>query len=401
MNSAARLQEIRAFNAGLSEEEKTARADGAFFSNMEDLWAPMSTPIDAAWYSGIVRTCAQGEALYPETINDDNLKHPMAPPSATSDLTNTNQRTTRFDMFRNQGAEKAHLLSNARLCHKAYGYTAEGATGKAKGTKVTRLKLLNGVIREGSSSKLHHTGVKHHKYNKLYLFMQGTYYDSNPPSMLIIPLLPMEDILGWNGTDEYNVMAITFGEDAPFCQMNTLTRAENLTGNAAQVRAFVEQGRQVLEAFVKGLASSNLQHRVEENFEAGEGLTCQPYQQWLRLLAEIRDTRNPKSIDLPQERVGVDWNRVHVATGRASLSNCLPDPYLLAVKAAINYSSFRNQALLPSCPPPPSETSSTGEANTLQGNEDDRHGQGERDASAVARSFQNPNRMIVEFFSAE
>ena len=56
-------------------------------------------------------------------------------------------------------------------------------------------------------------------------------------------------------------------------------------------------------------------------------------------------------------------------------------------------------ALLP-FGPPASETSSDGEVNTLQG-EEEFASDTERDFNAVARSFQNPNRKLVEIFSAE
>ena len=125
MTKAARLQEMNAFLDGLSHEEKDARNRGEFFSNLEELWDPVATVIDRSWYGAIVGTPTQALALYPETVDDSNLSYPMALPTETSDSTNTNQSSTRFDLFRNFGAEKAHLLSNEKLCHKAFGYIAQ------------------------------------------------------------------------------------------------------------------------------------------------------------------------------------------------------------------------------------------------------------------------------------
>ena len=339
-------------------------------------------------------------------VDDSNFHNdPMAPTETTSDATNTtSQSNTRFDLFRNFGAETAHLLSNDdKLSSKAFGYMAGAATGKVDGTKETRLKLLNGVKPTSSSKKISHSGIQNHKYNKFYLFRQGTHYDSQPPSMLTIPLLDLEDVLGWNGTDEYDVMAITFGEDAPFCQMQVLSTADAISGSNGPVQAHVEKGRHLLEAFIKGLASSNLQHPVEENFGPDEGRTNPPYQQWLRLLAEIRNSERPKSIHVPEPKKDVDWSKIKIAIGRADLTSSLPDPFCMAVKAAMNYPSYRGMALLPSCPPAASETSSSNEqVNTLQGQDDDRiAGNSGRDFSAVAKSFQNPNRRLVELFSSE
>ena len=222
--------------------------------------------------------------------------------------------------------------------------------------------------------------------------------------MLTIPLLDLEDVLGWNGTDKYNVMAITFGEDAPFCQGQVLSMADAISGSNGPVQAQVEQGRHLLEAFLKGLASSDLQHPVEENFGPDEGRTHQPYQQWRRLLAELRNPKSPQSIHVPEPKKDVDWSNIKIAIGRAGLTSSLPDPFCMAVKAAINYSSYHGMALLPSGPPAASETSSNDQVNTLQGQDDDHRMAGtssERDFLAVARSFQNPNRRLVELFRSE
>ena len=395
----AREEEARAFRKGLPEEEKDARGDGTFFSDLEDLWEPVATPVvDNEWYQEIVRSPTQGRRLYPETVEDQNLNFPMAP-SATSDATNTIQSNTNYDCFRNNKAQKAHLISDAKLCHKAYGFVAAAATGKTDGTKDTRLKLLNGVKPANSQRTINHTGLKHHKFNKLYLFLQKEYYDARPSPIMIIPLLELKDVLAWNGTDEYYVLVLSFGEEASSCQYQVLSTADKLIGTGNEIQAKVEMGRQLVETFTKALASSDMQHPVEENFDSNEGSTFPSYQQWRMLLNEIRRKTNPFLVDVPRERRGVDWNRVRVAVGKAELHSSLPDPFLLAVKAAINYSAYRNMALLPSCPPA-SETSSDGKVNTLQGKEDFSSDE-ERDFTAVARAFQNPNRKFVEMFSAE
>ena len=109
-DSKARQEEARAFRKGLSVEEKDARGDGTFFSDLEDLWEPVATPVfDNDWYQAIVRTPTQGRRLYPETVQDQNLDLPMAP-STTSDATNTNHRNTSYDCFRNNKAQKAQRL---------------------------------------------------------------------------------------------------------------------------------------------------------------------------------------------------------------------------------------------------------------------------------------------------
>ena len=70
--------------------------------------------------------------MYQATVDDENLEHPMATMVAL-DTTHSGQRGTSCDMFQNVLADKAHLLPNAPLCSKAFGYIAQAATGKVFG----------------------------------------------------------------------------------------------------------------------------------------------------------------------------------------------------------------------------------------------------------------------------
>jgi hypothetical protein len=167
---AAKQREIKTFVDGLSHEEKAARFDGNFFSNLDELWEQIATPVDRDWYDAIVRTPTQGRVLYSTTVSDRNLRHPMAAMTESSS-THTNQKSETFDLFRNSEAEKAYLLSNEPLCHKAYGFIAEAATGKRNGdgagSRELRLKLLNGAKIFDEKSKISDSGIKHHKHNNL------------------------------------------------------------------------------------------------------------------------------------------------------------------------------------------------------------------------------------------
>jgi hypothetical protein len=82
-----------------------------------------------------------------------------------------------------------------------------------------------------------------------------------------------------------------------------------------------------------------------------------------------------------------------------SLRTSLPDPFLVAVKAAVNYSAHCGCKLMPSCPNWDAETSSDGEVNTLQGVEIGVDGT--RDFSSIAASLAKANRRTVELFSAD
>ena len=148
--------------------------------------------------------------------------------------------------------------------------------------------------------------MKHHKNNKFYFFLQEIYYGAKPPSIILIPVLDLSKVLNWNGTDEYDVMAITCGEASEECQERTLKYTERVLLGANEAdKAIIEDARKLLETFVKALASSDYMHNVEENFGDSEGRNYRPYLQWRVLLRDIRDGN--KQVSFPESRSDANW----------------------------------------------------------------------------------------------
>lgn len=86
---------------------------------------------------------------------------------------------------------------------------------------------------------------------------------------------------------------------------------------------------------------------------------------WVRLVERIKNG-GQGHIGIPEAAGAGGDVRVSVAKARFSRGNSLPDPWLVLVKSAINYSAFRGTKLMPSCLPDP-DGSSDGEINTSQG----------------------------------
>ena len=102
-------------------------------------------------------------------------------------------------------------------------------------------------------------------------------------------------------------------------------------------------GVEVLSAFVQDIAGSLLdeeQHEVLEDFSVSVGDTKDVSAvTWKKLVEYLRGIDSP-SYTVPSLKDGLDWAKIHVAKGTFSRDvSCLPDPFLLATKAAINYSS--------------------------------------------------------------
>jgi hypothetical protein len=221
---------------------------------------------------------------------------------------------------------------------------------------VKRLKILAGVQNGNGSS------LKSHKFNKVYLREQGTYYDTDDPSILMIPLLTLQQVMDW-ATDatsavEYDVMAVTFGDNSTAASANLAFALQECTHTE------IETGRSLLETFLVGLAGSVKAKAVRESFTQDE-LRSQALSQWSSLVDNI--------LDETVTRIGVPvlsqaGTTVHVAKGRMSLRTSLPDPWLLLLKAAINYSAFRGTKLMPACPPEVDDDDGP-HTNTVQGME--------------------------------
>lgn len=117
-------------------------------------------------------------------------------------------------------------------------YLAKAATGKQVDPPEKRLKLLNGVKKEGNARRSPCTGLKHHKFNKIDLDRQGDYFDHQQPALITFPISDeIGDVLDWNGTDEYYAMTITIrGARGESCSEKVLKAAPSRVVSGAVTR---------------------------------------------------------------------------------------------------------------------------------------------------------------------
>jgi hypothetical protein len=106
--------------------------------------------------------------------------------------------------------------------------------------------------------------------------------------------------------------------------------------------------------FVKDIAESLLDtdHDVLVDVDESTGGTSRDraLSAWTSLVKHLRTSSNP-TFALPTLMSNIDFSAIHVAKGTLSVeSSCLPDPFLLALKGAINFSSHVHTKLFPACP---------------------------------------------------
>ena len=332
------------FRRSLSREEIDARMDGLFFSPLETFVVmDRDFSIEASNFLVIRRDQERGKQIYPNTVDSELLETCDEASSLKSDSTNTNQRTSTVDFLLNQEGERAHLFSNAPICHAAYFQLVQAASGMFEDDYFKRRKLLNGM--KGRTRRMDDSGLKHSKYNKFHLFLQKQLLDSTPPALIIIPILSVQEIQLWDGLTSYEAMAIPCGPRSRYAARMTLLHVRNICSQAQ-----VEKGIALLNAFVKDIAESLLDkdNDVLEDFGAAVGETKDASAvRWIRLVGYLRALDAP-FFPLPVLQDSIDWEAIRVAKGTFDRStSCLPDPFLLAAKAAINFSSIVGKKLMP------------------------------------------------------
>jgi hypothetical protein len=342
--------ENNAFLTGLPDPEKNARITGSFFSSIESICDFVPAAFAASQFPNIQRNQAQGEHLYPTTVSTEFLDNCLEANTDRSDTTNTAQTGTAVDFLLNEKGGKAHLFPNAPTCHVAYIGIVQAATGCFVESPWKRRKLLNGM--KNRDRRIDDSGIKHSKYNKFHLFMQKELLDSTPPALIIIPILTLPQIKGWDGKSAYHAMVLPCGEESQFAAKSVMRNVRHCCDETE-----IQTGIEVLCHFIKDIAGSliDLDHDILDDVETQTSSTNTSLQRWKGLVRELRG--DGVTIKIPVLKHGLEGKEVKVAKGRFDrILSCLPDPFLVAVKGAINFSSFVGTKLLPACPPPSDES---------------------------------------------
>ena len=335
------------FFNGLSAEEQRQRSLGRYFAVLETVCDRGAVTLSPSCFVRIKRSEDQGRRLYPSTANREYLDALSEAGTDVSDTTNTEQINSSVDFMSNVLSESAHLLSNAKLCHVAYLHLAQAVTGVFLADNYKRRKLLNGM--RGRQRRINDSGIKHSKFNKLYLKSQKQFLDSTPPALIVLPILPLDQIQDWDGVTPYSAMVLPCGP------LGRQAAEAVLKYSRAQCsHKEVEVAVSVLATFIHDIAESliDLEHDVVADFDICAGQTNdRSVYRWKELVRELRGAANP-SITIPTLKTDLDFQNIRVAKGTLSrISSCLPDPFLLALKGAVNYSSHTGTKLMPACSP--------------------------------------------------
>jgi hypothetical protein len=308
----------------------------------------------ASNFSTVRRDSAQGARIYPANANEEYLEKLDEAESGRSDTTNTQQIDAAVDFLFNLEGDKAHLVPHAPVCDLAYTKIAQAATGQL-GEAVCywkRRKLVNGM--KNRDKRLRDSGIKHSKYNKFHIHMRKQLLDCTPPALIIVPLLTLLEIKNWNSTP-FDAMVLPCGARANYAASMVLRHVRDCC-NENEIR----NGIAILCDFVKDIAGSlvDVDPDVLKDLPTMGSGREPSLVRWKSLVNELRGHQQP-TIQVPVLKDNLEWERVKVAKGTFDRdSSCLPDPFLLAVRGAINFSSHVGTKLMPSCPPEDSDSDS-------------------------------------------
>jgi hypothetical protein len=348
------------------EAERERRA-GTYYATYDEFWDISETSIPLGLKATDSLAAIRRErmpTMYETVFCEENLQKDLANvsevagSSENTDPSNSSSSAVKSDMFGNRTYEKSHLIPNAIVGSRAYGFVAEAALGLKNTGKVRRLKLVNGVQEEkadGKIKRVKQSGLKHNKYNKLRLKMQANFFD-NAPFVLIIPILSLQQVLGWDETtsadaaslrdnNSYDVMICASGDNAKECYKEILG---DYSGEGTQcTNGEIRTATQLLSTFAKALATSTFNDEVMESM-TDQNKRSIAVATILRRIEEARSAGHAK-IMLPivnNAVVGTNMN-FRVAKAKVSKMTSLPDPYLVAVKAAANWFASQEQIMMP------------------------------------------------------
>jgi hypothetical protein len=261
-----------------------------------------------------------------------------------------------IDGYANEVAEVNHLIPYSAKCAHFYAPLTEAAVGvnveddttlsPAK-KKLKQLVLVHGQYEQTTTdeehyTRVHDTGIQHSLTNMVRVVAQKPCLDFKP-SILIVPLLTLDETLKYDGgkyhvlvacTDPRVYSAIHMIEDYKECTEAEIVTATTTLASFVKAAAFTLQLADRDEISNKIL---NPQKRrilsIKDKFESSSRVkvpavmttTSSTYTK-MRLAKMTLDMENP-----------------------AAHQEC--DPFLLFVKAAVVWSSIQGQLLLPTSPP--------------------------------------------------
>jgi hypothetical protein len=326
--------------------ELRARARGTFFSTYDAIWEVQNMAVGGLdTFDAIRRTGVPG--FYAEIVPTDWESYAVATPVVSSEGSAVANGTGK-DIFGMCSPQRAHLISHVPNCSPAYGYVAEAALGVRLDDPNDRLKLIRGLQQRDGTARLAGSGIGNSLHSILPLYSPAGFFDSEP-FLLIIPILSLVDVQEWKEDTGYNALVVCgkqndyMAQDARGCYKTYLQNCVNFCGETDIAQATV-----LLATFVMALASS-LKHHKDLLLHVTNLAEKYRLEQLSERLKSVHGhVKIPSSLNDLKLGTTTRIAKVTFKPGVGAFAHFkIPDPFLLTVKAAVNWSAGNDSKLLP------------------------------------------------------
>ncbi|CAB9505464.1 expressed unknown protein [Seminavis robusta] len=242
------------------------------------------------------------------------------------------------------GGDVAHFLPRSGPSAMFYGTVMKCALGTdtPAPNATVQQAMIHGVLGKGGR-KINHTGLKHNALNKCQFSRQKELYDQYP-YFVLVPILDYAEVQDWTEKEDrdlsYDALVLVGRSEEGLDFRDEVLRSTPCSEGEA------ETALQLLEAFTKAL-SMELQ---ASDFTDLPNIAPKKFKKEVRSeLAQLETTKEKLEKDgtpilrLQKREVG----ELAKLSFQKNPSNTVPDPFLLAVKAAVNWSYRCDTKLLP------------------------------------------------------
>jgi hypothetical protein len=371
----ARIESQRSAEAACQvAKEWASLVNGTFYAALYQVFAILSMKYTRAHFDALFRTGYPRQGVkYTETLDAASIAgNESAHEKQSSNLSfETTEEISRWDIFGNLNdfAQIAHLIpaasDNAGMYDDvvawALGLTENNVLGprssnlgltKSETSQLlaaAKQKAIHGSM-DSAGIKVASTGLKHSQSNKIRIRNPTVYMDDNP-CLVIVPVMNLEEMKAWNGGGyEAIVMAETWADEGgkTITMKNVCSDVQMQTKVPGASVAEIRLAQELLQAVICGMAFSLT---AKEHFKLPEGSATELDKLknafvFSNVAGEVtvptltKGARGEDGDDFPTVRK-VSFGPVGDTTRHPA-----PDPLLLAVKAAVVWSTRHKQQLL-------------------------------------------------------
>jgi hypothetical protein len=359
----------------LLAEESDQVTKGTYFSSIEDVWQATRAKPTSKDFDDLFRKKppsfkqrsssdnVKGTAAYELTLSMATkpgtvsaASDPVPNDSTKSKQTNASSENSKakmkkwpVDIFgKKTSADIAHLIPASVTNGSMYSDVVRWIFGSSAFSSDVAQKLIHGTRPSSNDPRIAHTGAVHLVSNKIRLNKQRAHFDTNP-RVLIVPVLTVKQMKEWEG-EAYDAIVLA-GGNGDFSASEVYSDLHMNGGETSVATPVqVDTARKSLAAIVLGLMYS----LNERTTILKSDLSDVSREILLGFQANTAPCIHGQGIAVPEAKSPTDQIRVCLIRFQGhseSGGHPAPDPMLLGVKAAVNWSRRNSEQMLAAAEP--------------------------------------------------